>query len=86
MALVNFNDLARGTTSNKALRDKTFNTASNPAYDGYQQVIASIVYRLAYKKTIQNEADIHEDKTDTAASTLNQYLTGELYNLVIRKF
>ena len=45
MALVNFNDLVRRTTSDKALRDKTFNTASNPANDGYQQVIASIVYR-----------------------------------------
>ena len=31
-----FQDLERETRSEKVLRDKTFNTAKNPKYDGYQ--------------------------------------------------
>ena len=36
MAYGDFKDLARRTASDKVLRDKTFNTAKNPKYDGYQ--------------------------------------------------
>ena len=31
-----FKDLARGTASDKVLRDKAFNITKNPTYDGYQ--------------------------------------------------
>ena len=31
----NFKDLARRTASDKILRDKAFNIAKNPKYDGY---------------------------------------------------
>ena len=30
-----FNDLAKRTQSHKVLRDKDFETAKNPKYDGY---------------------------------------------------
>ena len=30
-----FKDLARGTASDKVLRDKAFNITKNPTYDGY---------------------------------------------------
>ena len=33
-------DLARSTTSKKVLRDKAFNMAKNPKYDGYQRSLA----------------------------------------------
>ena len=36
MAYGGFNDLAKRTASDKVLRDKTFNIAINPKYDGYQ--------------------------------------------------
>ena len=35
MADGDFKDLARRTASNKVLRDKAFNIAKTPKYDGY---------------------------------------------------
>ena len=35
MAYEDFSDLARITASDKVLRDKAFNIAKNPKYDGY---------------------------------------------------
>ena len=43
MACGDFKDLARRTASDKPLRDKTFNIAKNPKYDGYQSGLASMV-------------------------------------------
>ena len=37
MAYGDFKDLKRRTASDKVLRDKTFNIAKNPKYDGYQR-------------------------------------------------
>ena len=37
MAYWDFNDLARRIASDNALRDKAFNIAKNPKYDGYQK-------------------------------------------------
>ena len=35
----------------KILRDKAFNIAKNPKYDGYQRVLASMVYTFLNKKS-----------------------------------
>ena len=43
MAYGDFKDLARRTASDKVLRDKAFNIAKNPKYDGYQRRLASMV-------------------------------------------
>ena len=37
MAYGDFKDLAKRTDSDKVLRDKPFNIAKNPNYDGYQK-------------------------------------------------
>ena len=37
MAYVDFKDIKRRTFSDKDLRDKAFNIARNPKYDGYQR-------------------------------------------------
>ena len=42
MAYGDFKDLAKRIASDKVLRDKTFNTAKNPKYDGYQRGLASM--------------------------------------------
>ena len=42
-------DLARRTESDKVLRDKAFEIASNPKYDGYQRRLASMVYKFLIK-------------------------------------
>ena len=50
MAYGDFKDLARGTASDKLLRDKAFNVAKNPKYAGYQRGLASMVYTFFDKK------------------------------------
>ena len=51
MAYGDFKDLAKRTASDKVLRDKAFNIAKNPRYDGYQRGLASMVYKFFDKKT-----------------------------------
>ena len=46
-----FKNLTGRTTSDKILRDKAFNIAKNPKYDGYQSGLASMVYKLFDKKS-----------------------------------
>ena len=41
MAYGHFKDLNRRTFADKVLRDKAFNIAKDPKYDGYQRGIAS---------------------------------------------
>ena len=50
MAYGDFKDLERRTASDKVLRDKAFNIAKNPKYDGYQKGLASMVYKHFDKK------------------------------------
>ena len=51
VAYGDFKDLKRRTASDKILRDKAFNIAKNPKYDGYQRGLASMVYKLFDKKS-----------------------------------
>ena len=51
MAYGDFKDLIRRTTADNALRDKAFNIAKNPKYDGYQRGLASMVYKYFDKKS-----------------------------------
>ena len=46
MTYGDFRDLARRTIFDKFLRDKAFNIAKNPKYDGYQSGLASMVYKF----------------------------------------
>ena len=51
MAYGDFKDLAKRTAADKVLRDKAFNIAKDPKYDGYQRGLASMVYRFFDPKT-----------------------------------
>ena len=51
MTYRDFEDLARRTASEKVLRDKAFNIAKNPKYDGYGSGLASAVYKFFDKKS-----------------------------------
>ena len=44
--MIDFKDLAKRTASDKILRDKAFNIAKNPKYDGYKKGLASMVYEF----------------------------------------
>ena len=43
MTYGSFKDFAKRTPSDKILRDKAFDIAKNPKYDGYQRGLASMV-------------------------------------------
>ena len=51
MAFGDFKDLSRRTATDKFLRDKEFNIAKDPKYDGCQRGLASMVYNFFDKKT-----------------------------------
>ena len=52
MTYGDFKDLARRTASDKIMCDKAFNSAKDPKYDGYQIVLASMVYKFFNKKLL----------------------------------
>ena len=77
MAYGNFKDLARRTVADKLLRDKAFNIAKDPKYDGYQRGLASMVYKFFDKKT-----------TGRGIKSIpqNEQLAKELHKPIIKKF
>ena len=78
MAYGDFKDLTRRTASDKILRDKPFNIAKNPKYDGYQRGLASMVHK--FFDQIASDSDIkNEDIAD-------QQLAEELHKPFTRKF
>ena len=51
MADGDFKDLNKRTAVDRVLRDKAFNIAKKPKYDGYQLGHISMVYKFFDKKT-----------------------------------
>ena len=78
MAYGHFKHLNRRTVAYEVLRDKAFNIAKNPKYDGYQRGLASIAYKFFNKKTsggaVKNEINSNEE------------LAEKLHKLIITKF
>ena len=58
MADGNFKDLARRTASDKVLREKAFNIAKNLKYDGYQESLASMVYKFLIKNPLHLQINL----------------------------
>ena len=78
MAYGNFNDLKRRTASDKVLRDKAFDIAKNPKYDGYQRGLAYMVYKFFDKKSKGCDVNIEVKH--------NEQLAKELHKPIIRNF
>ena len=76
MAYGDFKDLKRRTASDKVLRDKAFNIAKNPKYDGYQGGLSSMVYDFFDKKS--NSSGVNMPLQS------NEQLAEELHKLIIR--
>ena len=51
MAHGDFKDLTKRTAADKVLKNKAFNIAKDPKYDGYQRRLASMVYKFFDRKT-----------------------------------
>ena len=77
MAYGDFKDLARRVASDKILRDKAFNVANNPKYDGCQRGLASVVYKFFDKKA-SGSGNKNENMSD-------QHSAEELHRPIIRK-
>ena len=71
-------DLINRTKSDKVLRDKAYNIASNPEYDGYQRGLASMIYTIFDKKSMGSGIN-----TTKPSSSI---LADEIHKLVIKKF
>ena len=54
MAYGKHKDLKRRIQVDKTLKDKAFEIANNPKYDGYQRGLASMVYKIFDKKSKGN--------------------------------
>ena len=73
-AYADHKDLINRTKSDKVSRDKAYDIASNPEYDGYQRGLASMVYKFFDKKS---------RGSGIASSSI---LAHELHKPVIKKF
>ena len=75
-------DLTKRTVADKILRNRAFNIAKDPKYDGYQRGLASMVYKFFDKKSEGNGAKY----VNTKLAPQNQQLAEELPKPIIRKF
>ena len=88
-AYADHKDLINRTEADKVLKDKAYNIASNPEYDGYQRGLASMVYKFFDKKATAEPSAKHVMgsgiKKDTTKSS-SLILADELHKPVIKKF
>ena len=80
MAYGDFKDLKRRTAADNALKDKAFNIAKNPKYDGYQRGLASMVYKFFDIKTKGSGVTLANKSIPQ-----NEQLAEELHKPIIRK-
>ena len=86
VAYGDFKDLKRRTASDKILRDKAFNIAKNPKYDGYQRGLASMIYKF-FNKTSASLTDKSVSGSGVNIPLkFNEQLAKELHKPIIRKF
>ena len=77
-AYADHKDLINRTEADKVLKDKAYDIASNPEYDGYQRGLASMIYRFFDKKSIGSGTTKSKDSS--------LILANELHKPVIKKF
>ena len=73
-AYADHKDLINTTETDKVLRDKVYDIASNPEYNGYQRGLASMVYKFFAKKSIGS------------GFKSSSILDDELHKPIIKKF
>ena len=81
MAYGDFKDIKRRTAADNGLRDKAFNIAKDPKYDGYQRGLASMVFKCFDKNTKGSGVTLANRSVPQ-----NEQLAKELHQRIIRKF
>ena len=74
--------LQKKPVAHKILKNRAFNIAKDPKYDGYQRGLASMVYKFFDKKSAGSGAK----HVNTKITPQNQQLAEELHKPIIRKF
>ena len=82
MAYGKLKDLVKRTQSDKVLKNKAFEIASDPKYDGYQRELASMVYKVLIKKS----ASLNKSSGNGIVNKPNYQLANEVHKSIIRKF
>ena len=90
-AYADHKDLINRTKPDIVLRDKTYDIASNPEYDGYQRGLASMVYMFFDKKATAEPSAKHVmgsgfKKLKNTTKPISSILADELHKPIIRKF
>ena len=70
-------DLTKRTIADKNLKNRAFDIAKDPKYDGYQRGLASMVYKFFDSKVSGSGAKLISE---------NEQLANELHKPIIRKF
>ena len=73
-------NFTKRTAADKILRNRAFNIAKDPKYDGYQRGLASMVYKFFHKKSKGSGV------VNIKLTPQNQQLAEELHKPIIRKF
>ena len=75
-------DLIKRTVADKILKNKAFDIAKDPKYDGYQRGLASMVYKFFDKKSKGSGAK----HVNTKLIPQNEQLAAVLHKPIIKKF
>ena len=95
-AYADHKDLINRTEADKVLKDKAYDIASNPEYDGYQRGLASMVYKFFDKKStagpkakpssLERTGSGIATAGPSALARSSSILADELHKPVIKKF
>ena len=81
-------DLTKRTVADKILKNKAFDIAKDPKYDGYQRGLASMVYKLFASKVASPDKKSvggAAKGVNTKITPQNEQLANELHKPIIRK-
>ena len=82
-------DLTKRTVADKILKNKAFDIAKEPKYDGYQRGLASMVYKFFDSKVAsldKKSVGSGAKRVNTKITPQNEQLAEELHKPIIRKF
>ena len=82
-------DLTKRTVADKSLKNKAFDIAKDPKYDGYQRGLASMVYKFFDSKVASPDKKSEGSgakHVNTKLVPQNEQLADELHKRIIRKF
>ena len=81
-AYADYKDLTNRTQADKVLKDRAFEIASNPKYDGYQRGLANMVYKFFDKKSSGGKVKRPERTLKVMLNWLMNYINLLLKSLI----